>query len=80
MIALADCQARLGNVDEAAALYDEAIAHAGAQFRTDYPDRVNWIRRAIQFNEAHGRTRRAAELAALLPPGVEKNNQAPGID
>ncbi|MCL4786624.1 MAG: serine/threonine-protein kinase [Verrucomicrobia bacterium] len=70
MIALADCQARLGNVDEAAALYDEAIAHAGNQFKTDYPDRLNWIRRAIQFNEAHGRTQRAAELAALLPAGT----------
>jgi tetratricopeptide (TPR) repeat protein len=67
MIALADCHARLGNVAEAAALYDEAIAHAGAQFRTDYPDRLNWIRRAIQFNEAHGRTQRATELVALLP-------------
>jgi tetratricopeptide (TPR) repeat protein len=72
MVALADCQARLGNVNEAAALYDEAIAHAGAQFRTDYPDRLNWIRRAIQFNEVHGRTRRAAELVALLPPGFSK--------
>jgi tetratricopeptide (TPR) repeat protein len=70
MIALADCHARLGNVAEAAALYDEAIAHAGAQFRTDYPDRLNWIRRAIQFNEAHGRTQRATELVALLPAGT----------
>jgi len=74
MIALADCHARLGQVDVAASLYDEAIAHAGDQFRTDYPDRLNWIRRAIQFNEAHGRKRRAQELQAMLTPGAEMNN------
>jgi eukaryotic-like serine/threonine-protein kinase len=66
MVELADCHSRLGNLNPAAALYDEAISHAGSSFSIEFPDRQDWIRRAIHFHEKQGRAGRAKELKALL--------------
>jgi tetratricopeptide (TPR) repeat protein len=60
MIALARCQAKRGEIDEAAKLLDEAVSLSSP------PERAGRIRLAIDFNERHGRELRADELRAKL--------------